>query len=266
MFIIQWEKMRLYLKYVAMQLKADLEYKKAFALSLFFKMLSALSALVSIVFMFDKFGSLADYKFEDVLICFVMSFLGFSLAECFFRSFDHFDRILSNGEFDRILVRPRSVILQVLGSEVEFNRIGRAFVAIVIFFILLASKPELMQPTKFATLLLMIIGNIVVYAALFILKAGITFFTTQSLEIMNIFTDGARDLTQYPLSIYQKWVQRLFTYIIPISLVNYYPLLYVIGKTNNKLYMLLPFVAMLFVIPCYAVWSIGLKKYKSTGS
>ena len=38
--------MRLYLKYVAMQLKADLEYKKAFALSLFFKMLSALSALV----------------------------------------------------------------------------------------------------------------------------------------------------------------------------------------------------------------------------
>ena len=32
MFIIQGEEMRLYLKYVAMQLKADLEYKKAFAL------------------------------------------------------------------------------------------------------------------------------------------------------------------------------------------------------------------------------------------
>lgn len=168
--------MRLYFKYVAMQLKADLEYKKAFALSLFFKMLSAISALVSIVFLFDKFGSIADYKFEDVLICFVMSFLGFSLAECFFRSFDHFDRILSNGEFDRILVRPRSVILQVLGSEVEFNRIGRAVVAIVTFIILLAINPELLQPTKLITLILMIVGNIVVYAALFILKAGITFF------------------------------------------------------------------------------------------
>ena len=237
--------MRLYFKYVAMQLKADLEYKKAFALSLFFKMLSAISALVSIVFLFDKFGSIADYKFEDVLICFVMSFLGFSLAECFFRSFDHFDRILSNG---------------------EFNRIGRAVVAIVTFIILLAINPELLQPTKLITLILMIVGNIVVYAALFILKAGITFFTTQSLEIMNIFTDGARDLTQYPLSIYQKWVQNLFTYIIPIALVNYYPLLYVIGKTSNKLYMLLPVVAMIFVIPCYAVWCVGLKKYKSTGS
>lgn len=258
--------MKLYFKYVAMQLKAELEYKKAFALSLFFKMLSAISALISIVFLFDKFGSIAGYSFEDVLICFVMSFLGFSLAECFFRSFDHFDRILSDGEFDRILVRPRSIILQVLGVEVEFNRIGRAVVAIAIFIVLLIKRPELLQPDKAIALLLMIIGNVVIYAALFILKAGITFFTVQGLEIMNIFTDGARDLTQYPLNIYQDWIQKFLTFILPIALVNYYPLLYVIGKSNNKFYIILPIVAMLFIIPCYGVWRIGLKRYKSIGS
>ena len=258
--------MKLYFKYVAMQLKAELEYKKAFALSLFFKMLSAISALISIVFLFDKFGSIAGYSFEDVLICFVMSFLGFSLAECFFRSFDHFDRILSDGEFDRILVRPRSIILQVLGVEVEFNRIGRAVVAIAIFILLLIKRPELLQPDKAIALLLMIIGNVVIYAALFILKAGITFFTVQGLEIMNIFTDGARDLTQYPLNIYQEWIQKFLTFILPIALVNYYPLLYVIGKSNNKFYIILPIVAMLFIIPCYGVWRIGLKRYKSIGS
>ncbi len=258
--------MKLYFKYVAMQLKAELEYKKAFALSLFFKMLSAISALISIVFLFDKFGSIAGYSFEDVLICFVMSFLGFSLAECFFRSFDHFDRILSDGEFDRLLVRPRSIILQVLGVEVEFNRIGRAVVAIAIFIVLLIKRPELLQPDKAIALLLMIIGNVVIYAALFILKAGITFFTVQGLEIMNIFTDGARDLTQYPLNIYQEWIQKFLTFILPIALVNYYPLLYVIGKSNNKFYIILPIVAMLFIIPCYGVWRIGLKRYKSIGS
>ena len=258
--------MKLYFKYVAMQLKAELEYKKAFALSLFFKMLSAISALISMVFLFDKFGSIAGYSFEDVLICFVMSFLGFSLAECFFRSFDHFDRILSDGEFDRILVRPRSIILQVLGVEVEFNRIGRAVVAIAIFILLLIKRPELLQPDKAIALLLMIIGNVVIYAALFILKAGITFFTVQGLEIMNIFTDGARDLTQYPLNIYQDWIQKFLTFILPIALVNYYPLLYVIGKSNNKFYIILPIVAMLFIIPCYGVWRIGLKRYKSIGS
>ncbi len=60
--------------------------------------------------------------------------------------------------------------------EVEFNRIGRAVVAIAIFIVLLIKRPELLQPDKAITLLLMIIGNVVIYAALFILKAGITFF------------------------------------------------------------------------------------------
>ena len=83
---------------------------------------------------------------------------------------------------------------------------------------------------------------------------------------MNIFTDGGRDLAQYPLDIYKEWVKKFFTFIIPLALVNYYPLLYVIGRTDNKLYMLEPIASMLFTIPCYVVWRIGLKKYKSTGS
>ena len=258
--------MKLYLKYFIMQLKTDLEYKKAFAISLISKMASSIFALLSIIFLFEKFGNIAGYTFEDVLICFIMSYLGYSLAECFFRSFDHFDKLISNGQFDRILVRPQNIILQILGSEVDFTRTGRAIVAFAIFVMLLIKRPVLLQIDKLITLILMIIGNIVIYAGLFILKAGITFFTTQGLEIMNIFTDGARDLTQYPLNIYQKWVQRFFTYILPLALVDYYPLLYVIGKTNNKIYMLLPLIAMLFLIPCYIVWKIGLKKYKSTGS
>lgn len=258
--------MRLYLKYFTMQLKAELEYRKAFIISIIAKMATSIFSVLSIYFLFDKFGSIAGYTFEDVLICFSVTYMGYSLAECFFRSFDHFDRMISNGVFDRILVRPKGIILQVLGSEIEFNRFGRTLVSIIIVIGVLINNQQLLQPDKILTIILMILGTIVIYASLFILKAGITFFTTQSLEIMNIFTDGTRDLAQYPLNIYQKWVQNFFTYILPIALVNYYPLLYLIGKTNNKLYMILPIFTTIFIIPCYAVWKIGIRKYKSTGS
>ena len=255
--------MKLYLKYFTMQLKAELEYRKAFLISIIAKMATSIFSFISIFFLFDKFGSIAGYTFEDVLICFAISFMGYSLAECFFRSFDHFDRMIANGEFDRILVRPKGIILQVLGSEVEFNRFGRTLASIIILIGVLVNNKQLLQIDNIFTILLMIIGTIVIYASLFILKAGITFFTTQSLEIMNIFTDGTRDLAQYPLNIYQKWVQKFFTYILPIALVNYYPLLYIIGKTNNKFYMILPIFTIIFIIPCYAVWKIGIRKYKS---
>lgn len=249
-----------------MQLKSILEYRKNFIISSIAQIATSVFAFISILFLFDKFGDIEGYTFNNVLICFSISFLGFSMAECFFRAFDHFDRMIGNGEFDRILVRPRNVILQVLGTKIEFTKFGRAMTSIVVFICVLLSNPELLKLDKILTLLLMILGTIIIYASLFILKAGITFFTTQSLEIMNIFTDGARDLAQYPLNIYQKWVKNFLTYILPLAIVNYYPLLYVIEKTDNKLYMALPILSILFTIPCYIVWRIGLRKYKSTGS
>ena len=66
--------------------------------------------------------------------------------------------------------------------------------------------------------------------------------------------------------IFHKYVKNFFTYIMPLAFVNYFPLLYVIGRTENKLYMISPIVSILFIIPCYVVWRIGVRKYKSTGS
>ncbi len=258
--------MKLYLKYLSMHIKSELEYKKAFIISFIARTATSLFSLLSVVFLFDKFGSVDGYTFENVLICFSLSFFGYATAECFFRGFDHFDRIISNGEFDRILVRPQNLLLQVMGSKIDFQRIGRSLMALVILIIVLAKQPELLRPDRLLTLILMFLGTFVIYSGLFILKAGVTFFTIQGLEIMNIFTDGARDLSQYPLSIYKKWVQVFFTYILPIALVNYYPLLYIIGKSDNKIFITFPIISMLFVIPCYIVWRIGVKKYKSTGS
>lgn len=258
--------MRLYLKYFIMQLKISLEYKKQFILQFLGQTITSVFSFLAIYMLFEKFGSLEEFTFSNVLICFSISFLGFSLAEMIFRGFDHFDKILANGEFERIMVRPRNLILQVLGNDINFNKIGRTTVSIIVFIAVLLNHPDLLQIDRIITLILMIIGTFIIDSNLFVLKAGITFFTVQGLEIMNIFTDGGRELTQYPLGIYNKWVLRFFTYIIPLSLVNYYPLLYVIGKSDNQFYIFLPIFSILFTIPSYIIWKIGVSKYKSIGS
>ena len=258
--------MKLYLKYLGIQIKSIMEYKKDFMISIISQILSSVFAFITIIFLFDKFRNIDGYTFKEILICFVISYAGFALAECFFRGFDHFATILANGEFDRILVRPRNILLQIIGSKTELSKFGRAGVGIIILIILLITTKELLRIDKIITILLMLFGTIIIYACMFILKAGITFFTTQSLELMNIFTDGGRDLAQYPLDIYHKAIKVFFTFVIPLAFVNYYPLLYVIGKSDNKLYSLSPLLTILFIIPCYIIWKIGLKKYKSIGS
>ena len=83
---------------------------------------------------------------------------------------------------------------------------------------------------------------------------------------MNIFTDGAREFGVYPFSIYGQGILKLLTFIVPVALFQYYPLLYIIGESDNPLYMFTPLIGLLFLGPCYAFWRFGLKKYKSTGS
>jgi len=112
----------------------------------------------------------------------------------------------------------------------------------------------------------MIVGGIAVFSGLFILYAGISFFTIEGLEFMNIFTDGSREFGKYPLSIYGEGILKFYTFVIPIALFQYYPFLYLIGKSSNVWYMFLPLAGFVFIVPCYMFFRFGLRKYKSTGS
>ena len=260
------KKTMLYGKYFSIHLKSLMQYKTSFFLTALGQFLTSFSVYLSIYFMFDRFNQVEGFTYTEVLLCFAVVLMAFSLAECFFRGFDTFPSIISNGEFDRMMVRPRSVIFQVLASKIEFSRIGRLLQAIIVFAYAIPASGINWTFDKIVTLLFMLISGITLFSGLFIIYASFCFFTIEGLEFMNIFTDGGREFGRYPLSIYGEGILKFFTYVIPTALFQYYPFLYLIGRSNNLLYMFLPLVGMLFIIPCYYFWRFGLRHYKSTGS
>jgi ABC-2 type transport system permease protein len=112
----------------------------------------------------------------------------------------------------------------------------------------------------------MVICGSVIISGLFLIYAGFTFFTIEGLEFMNILTDGGREFGRYPYSIYGREILKFLTYVIPLALYQYYPLLYLLDKSGNMLYIFYPLIGTLFIIPCYIFWRFGLNRYKSTGS
>jgi len=258
--------MRLYFKYFGMHLRSQMQYKTSFVLMMLGQFLASFSAFLGIYFMFRKFYAVDGFSFSEVLLCFAIVNLAFSLAECFLRGFDRFSSILSNGGFDRILVRPRGPIFQVIASQIELTRIGRTAQAMLVFAYAIPTCGVTWTIDKIFTLFLMIIGGFVVFSGLFILDAALRFFTTERMEFMNILTDGGREFARYPLSIYGEGFLKFFTFCVPMALFQYYPLLYLLGKTEHVLCMLAPLGCVLFLIPCLLLWRIGLRHYKSTGS
>ena len=83
-----------------------MQYKVSFFLTAFGQFLISFSAILGVYFLLDRFHAIKGYTFTDILLCSSVIIMAFSLAECFARGFDQFPKAISNGEFDRMLVRP----------------------------------------------------------------------------------------------------------------------------------------------------------------
>lgn len=261
-------KMKLYLRFMSILLKSQMEYRTSFILLSIGQFFVPFLTFVSIFMFFERFPNLGGWSLYEVALCYSVTHIAFSLSECFARGFDSFSSIIVNGDFDRILVRPRNTVLQVLGSKFEFTRVGRFIQSIIVLIFSLVNLNIIWNPYKIITLALMVISGIFIFTGIYMLGATFCFWTIEGLEVMNILTDGGREISQYPLSIYKEWIRKFFTFVIPFGTVNYLPLMFILDKTqgNKFIYMFTPLLGLLFIIPCILAWNFGVRHYKSTGS
>ena len=258
--------MRLYFKYFSIHLKSQMQYKATFFFNIIGRMIASFATVAGVLFMFTRFNEVDGFTMSQTLLCTSVVTMAYSTAEVFARGFDIFPRLLGNGEFDRALVRPRAIIFQVLGSHIEFLRLGSFLQALAVLCYALPTSGVIWDWDKIITLLLMLTCGSIVFFGLYIVYATFAFFTTEGLEFMNILTYGGREFGRYPFSIYGNGVLKFLTFVVPLAMIQYYPLLYLLGREKSVLYLLSPLAGLLFLIPAYAFWRFGLRRYKSTGS
>ena len=255
---------RLYLHYVSINIRCVMQYKTSFFLTAAGQFLVSFTAFLGVFFMFQRFSKVEGFTYSEVLLCFSVMLMEFSLAEMFARGFDQFSGMVRSGEFDRVLVRPQNEIIQVLGSKFELTRFGRMLQAVVMFIYGIIQSDIAWSFSKALTVIFMLIGGTA--TALFLIYAAFCFFTLESLEFMNIFTDGAREFGKYPVGVYGEKMLLFATFIVPYALIQYYPLLYILGRRKELIFMFLPLLACWFLIPAILFWKFGVRHYKSSGS
>lgn len=253
-------------RYLLMHLKSQLEYRSSFILS-FIAQIIPITLSASMVFvLMNKFNFSNKYDTYEVMLGIAIVQFGFSFAECFFRGFDKFSNIIKKGMLDLMLIKPRNIYIQVFGSEIAFPKISRIIGSIVLFIISINKINIVLNIWKVLLLIGLLFFSTLIYISLYILASSLCFKTTEALEVTNIFTDGSREFGQYPMDIFKKEVLIIFTFLIPIACVNYYPLRYILGYSKSILYLISPlFTIVLFVI-AILTFNKCLSHYASTGS
>ena len=67
------------------------------------------------------------------------------------------------------------------------------------------------------------------------------------------------------MKIYNKIIFLLFTFLIPLTPINYYPIEFIFNG-GPWYYALMPFSVIIFLIIAISIFKLGLYHYKSTGS
>ncbi len=230
--------------------------------------LVTIAELFTIWIMFKQFKSVGYWGFYETVLMFGIITTVFSFAECFARGYDEFANLIRTGNLDRLLVRPRNLHLQILGQKVEFAKFGRVILGIVVSIIAIVNLSVQWTIWKILVLIGTYFCGAVIIVGIFMIGAGISVFTVENVEFLNIITNGGKELAFYPINIYNKWLARIFTFILPFACFNYLPISYIMGygTLNPVIYAISPFIGMLFIIPCVLFFNWCISKYQSTGT
>ena len=221
-----------YLSLVRASVRSQLRYKASTVFDTLGYFVVFWAEFAAIWILFGHFDSLAGWTLPEVMVCYGMAHLSYSLAELAIRGFEFLAYLTRSGDYDRLLLRPVSTAVQLAGHEFALHRFGRVAQALVVLAAGLAGLGGEVRPTGLFLLPWAVAGGCALFSGLYVFQGAAGMKTLQTLEVFNILTNGGPEMAQFPMSIYPRPLRLAFTFLIPLAAVVYYPALTVLSRPD----------------------------------
>ena len=256
---------------IMMWVRSSMAYPASFFLMLFSSMVLTVMDFVAIVLMFSHISSFGGFSLPEMGLLYATASMTLGIADLFTGSIERVGERIRTGTFDAYLIRPVPAFLQTAADGFALRRLGRPVQALVVMVFAFSRLDVDWTVARGIMLGVSIVAGSVIFGAIFVLGAAFQFVSVDSAELANSFTYGGQTLTQYPLAVFGKEIVRAVTFVVPLAFVNYYPVLFVLGKPAplglpSWIGLLSPLVAVLMVALASLAWRAGLRRYRSTGS
>src|SRR5215213_8817594 len=222
----------LYLVLIQAQVSAQARYRASFVMQALSQFAVTFSDLLTILLLFQRFPSIAGWTMGEVAFLYGLGGMAFGISDLLCGGFDSLSKMIRLGTFDRVLTRPVGTFGQVLTSDIQIRRLGRVIQGIVTLSLALSWLDVVWTAPKVLVLLSGIVGGVVIFTAIWVIGAAVTFWTVETSEVTNVFTYGGEALVSYPMPIYAEGIRRFFTYVVPLVFVSYLPALYILERPD----------------------------------
>ncbi len=260
----------LYFRLVAAGIRAQMQYRFAFVMRIIGLITAYVGMAVTTWVMLYQFKQLDGWNFDELLFLLALAILSWGVCITFFFHFNNMDTYIVNGTFDRFLVRPINPFFHFLSMRFDIGSLGQFIFSTAVFIIVSTNLGIQWNLGKTLFTLSAVIGGVLIQGGLLIVIAAISFWTTKSQQFYWVAMYPARNLINYPLSIYPKIVRLTMTFVIPFGFVNFFPATVILDKESVGFPMYMGYfsapIGLAFFLGAYALWMFGFKHYKSAGS
>lgn len=258
--------LRIYLKILAQDLKSKMSYRADFIISTIGIIFTNIAGFVSFWILFRSFPSIKGWSYYEMLFLYGFSLVAITPTQCLFDNNWSLRMAVYSGDFIKYCFRPiniffyyQSEVFDIKGlGQLAFgigtliyswNRIGLGFTPLI-----------LLKMTVFlltASLVMIAMQNA---------AAATCFWIMNSFYVLD-FVMRFHDYAKYPITIFSSVFRFIFTFIMPIAFIAYYPSLVILRPDDVPLLSWLsPFAGAFLFWVSYRIWMHGALKYNGTGS
>ena len=171
-------------------------------------------------------GNLGEWSIYGVCLIFSLGAMTEAISRGLLDNVWSIGSFVRKGKLDIFLIRPASVLFQMLTFRMEFASLVSFFLPCSLMIWSLAKSGVECSISLIAFLIEFLVMGTILNSSLYL----------------------------------------IFTVVIPFGFIGYYPAMYLLGKTKMCVPMWLLAVTLLFALASVLIWCCGMKKYDSTGT
>ena len=257
---------KIYRKILIQDLKSKMSYRADFIISTFGMVLTNVVGFMSFYILFKNFPSINGWNYHEMLFLYGFSLIALTPLQCLFDNNWNLRFAVRTGDFIKYCFRPINVFFYFISEVFDVKGLGQLAFGIGV---LVYSWIHIGIPVTFLTIVQLIL--MLITASLFMIAimnaAAATCFWIENSGYVMVIMHRFKDYAKYPASIFDGIFKIIFTFVIPIAFIAYYPGLIFLRPDHIPLLSILsPVIGIFFFWLSYKFWMLGAKKYKGTGS
>lgn len=257
---------QIYIKILSQDLKSKMSYRADFFVSTIGMILTNVAGFVSFWIMFQNFPSIMGWTYNEMLFMYGFSLIALTPVQCLFDNNWSLRYYVYSGDFIKYCFRPINLFFYYMSEVFDIKGIGQFLFGLGTLIYAWNTLGLGMSAVIFIKLIIGLVTASLFMIALMNAAAATCFWIVNSGYVM-MTAFRFKDYAVYPVTIFNPIFKFLFTFVIPIAFIAYYPsLLFLRPNEVPLLTWLSPFIGIAFFLVSYLIWMKGAKSYSGTGS